>query len=134
MKTLSTAFAFLFIGVLATLGGDYTPIRTKDIMPGGGTGTNVLKVYCNSDCSGAEIVELFAWNTATIDTATVVRVSADAQLTNTLAVITVPGSVVLNGTNTLYKTGALQLGDYLQVTASVTNKFYFGTGQRVHQR
>ena len=129
MRTLCSVFAFLFIA-MAVRADSYELARTKDQMPGGTR--NVLKVFCNppTSASGCEVIELFAFDGA-VDTATVVRVSGCGCITNGVAVMVTPAQAYLTASNTLCQSWSLR--DYFLVTGTGTNRFYFGTIQRIHQ-
>jgi hypothetical protein len=133
MKTLSYVFAFLFISMLA-MAGDYELARTKNDMPGGGTGTNVFKIFCNppTSCSGCEVIEILTYGGG-VDTATVVRVTGDGAFTNSLCTLStvVQTLVSLSTNNVLCESWGYR--DFLLVTCTQTNSFKFGTVQRLHQ-
>ena len=131
MKTLISVFAFLFISALLAMAGDYQIIRSAPgTSPGGGSGTNIAKLYIGQDVSGAELIEVFVWNLAQ-GTTTVSRVIFDGALTNKVATITNSGTTAISSANTIAKMWKSE--DYFLFNCDDTHTFKFGGIMRGHK-
>jgi len=131
MKTLIYALSFLFIFSLLAMAGDYQIIRSDPgTSPGGGSGTNIAKLYIGQDVSGAELIEVFVWNLA-VGTTTVSRVIYNGALTNTVATITNSGTTAISSANTIAKMWKSE--DYFLFNSGATNSFKFGGIMRGHK-
>ncbi len=131
MKTLISVFAFLFISVLLAMAGDYQIIRSDPgVSPGGGTGTNIAKLYVGQDVSGAELIEVFVWNLVA-GTTTVSRVLFNGALTNTVATLTNSTSASISAANTIAKMWKYE--DYFLFIGEGTNAFRYGGIMRGHK-
>ena len=116
-------FFFLFVGMTASA-ADYAIMRTAYVMPGGGTGTNVVVVPVpdSAQSADAEIIEVDAIGGAAADTCTVSRVSSDLKFTNALATATSPtvSFVTVTGTNS-FSVSALGPSDFARIVETGTN-------------
>ena len=124
MKTLLSVFAFLFICAGLATAGDYALNKQKIVLPATGIGTNSCKVYPTPSGWGAELIEFHLVGSGIADTATVSRVSYCRCITNTLCIVTNPGttSVALSSTNFTAATSAWNANDYYLVSMTSTGK------------
>jgi hypothetical protein len=117
-------FAFLFVTVLVRA-SDYAIMRTSFVMPGGGTGTNVVIVPVpnSSQMADGEVIEIDATGGAGQDTCTVYRISGDLKFTNTLTTATSPSQtmVYLPATSTNILASSSQSSDFLKLVETGTN-------------
>jgi hypothetical protein len=133
MKTLVSLFAFLLVAMLAS--ADDWIARSYGVTPGGGTGTNIFKMYVNQDVSGAELIEAFVWGMSTNGTVTVSRVAFNGAYTNTVATLTntpnASTAASISSANAITKMWKDE--DYFVFSGAGTNSFRFGAIMRVYK-
>ncbi len=133
MKTLASLFAFLLVAMLAP--ADDWIARSYGTTPGGGTGTNIFKMYVNQDVSGAELIEAFVWGMSTNGTVTVSRVAFNGAYTNTVATLTntpnASASASVSSANVITKMWNDE--DYFVFRGAGTNSFRCGAIMRVYK-
>ena len=133
MKKLVLLFAFLSVAMLAS--AEDWIARSYGTTPGGGTGTNIFKMYVNQDVSGAELIEAFVWGMSTNGTVTVSRVAFNGAYTNTVATLTntpnASATASISSANAITKMWKDE--DYFVFSGAGSNSFRCGAIMRVYK-
>ena len=139
MKFRNVLFGIMALAVIGLVAlfadvaraGDYAIVRDNGKMPGGGTNTAVVLPHPSG--FGGELIEFHVWGGGG-DTASVSRVSWCKCVTNSLAVMALPGPTSTNllGSPFITVSQAIGANDFVLVAATGTNTFNYAAVWRVH--